>query len=232
MALTHEARPRAGAADPTLALPSRVIAVGIRDHEYDGATIRWAEHEALPGADAIHLVHAYVHDERALLSRRITEQAVQRVRAARPDVLVEGSTVQGLPMDVLHEFTAVVDLLVIGDDAPRADDQHRVAKRIQGHARCPVVTVPRGVEPTAARPVTVIVTATGTSDAALRFAADAATRHHVPLHVVDASTQRGDWLSAVATGSSLLVAARDALPALRALHSAARCPVAIVPNAE
>src|SRR5213592_2502100 len=103
----HEARPRAGGGGPTLTLPNRVIALGVRDPEYDAAAIRWLEHEAVGGADAVHLVHAYVpsglDDARTALGRRIAAQAVQQLRIARPDLLVDGSAVQGLPEDVLHE---------------------------------------------------------------------------------------------------------------------------------
>jgi hypothetical protein len=177
----------------------RIIAVGVRDHTYDAATLAWAEHEAVPGADALHLVHAYVplrldgctwdpvrreRDARALLGRRVTAQAVQRARTACPGVLVDGSTIQGLPADVLHEFSAVADVLVIGDDSIDPTEVRKIAWRVQDHARCPVVSVPRHYEPSKAdEPVTVVVDETGLAESAMRFAAREAIRHDVTLQV-------------------------------------------------
>jgi hypothetical protein len=184
---------------PRLLHPGRVIAVGVRDHEYDEATLSWVEREAVSACDAVHLVHAYVplrldgctwdpvrreRDARALVGRRITSQAVQRVRAARPDVLVDGSTIQGLPEDVLQEFSTVVDLLVIGDDSALPSSVRKIAWRVQDHARCPVVTVPRGYRPACAdEPVTVVLSETGLAEPVMRFGAQAATRHERTLQV-------------------------------------------------
>jgi hypothetical protein len=176
----------------------RVIAVGVRDHQYDATTLDWAEGDAVAGADALHLVHAYVplrldgctwdrvrreRDARALLGRRVTAQALQRVRAARPDVVVDGSTIQGLPTDVLHEFSTIADLLVLGDDSTAPDTVRRITWRVQDRARCPVVTVPHGRLPAPDLPVTVVLGETGLSEPALRFAADAASRQHAVLQV-------------------------------------------------
>jgi hypothetical protein len=178
--------------------PGRVIAVGVRDHEYDAATLTWAEDEAVAGADVLHLVHAYVplrldgctwdpvrreRDARALVGRRITSQAIQRARAARPDVLVDGSTIQGLPADVLQEFSGVADVLVIGDDSDQPDQVRKIAWRVQDHARCPVVTVPHSYQPSSDEPVTAVLAETWLSEPVLRFAAEAATRRRVTLQV-------------------------------------------------
>jgi hypothetical protein len=191
-ALSNQARPRT-------ARPGRVIAVGVRDHAYDAATLSWAQAEATGGADALHIVHAYVplrldgctwdpvrrqRDARALVGRRITAQAVQRARTARPDVLVDGSTILGLPADVLQEFSTVADLLVIGDDSDLPEQVRKIAWRVQDHARCAVVTVPHTYRPTTIdEPVTVVLSESGLSEPVLRFGADAATRHNVTLQV-------------------------------------------------
>jgi hypothetical protein len=230
----HEAQPRTAAHDPTLTLPNRVIALGVRDCAYDAAAIRWLEHEAVGGADAVHLVHAYVpcgpDAARTMLGRHIAAQAVQRLRTARPDLLVDGSAVQGLPEDVLHEFSSVVDMLVIGDDAGNAEAR-RITWRLQDAARCPVVTVPRSPLESRSGPVTVIAAGGRPSAPALHFGADAAARHGCDLRVLrlDAGG-RGEPLAAAAATSSLLIAAGDVVRLLRS-GAPLRCPVVAVPNA-
>jgi hypothetical protein len=198
MAVLHETRTLTAPVGPRTRL-GRVIVVGVRDTDHDSPTLRWAEREALVGVDVVHLVHAYVplrldgctwdpvrreRDARALAGRRVTAQAVQRVRAACPGLLVEGSTVQGLPDDVLHEFSCVVDLVVIGDDSGAPDRIRKIAWRVQDHARCPVISVPRAPSPAAAsEPVTVVLTEAGLAEAALRFGAETAVRHDLTLQV-------------------------------------------------
>ncbi len=242
MTALRDARP-AGAA-PRLVEPGRVIAIGIRDHVHDAATLSWAEAEATAGADGLHLVHAYVplrldgcswdpvrreRDARGLLGRRVTAQAVQRVRAACPDLLVDGSTIQGLPEDVLHEFSSLVDLLVIGDDSADPDRVRKIAWRIQDRARCPVVCVPRAYRASSAgEPVTVVVAEGGPSEPAMRFAADVARRHNVGLEVVRVEPEDA-WLPRIAARSSLLVAAGSGAP-LRSAAGPSHCPTVVVPD--
>lgn len=233
MVVAHETRPRASAADPTLTLPSRVIAVGVRDHEYDAAALRWLEYEASAGADAVHLVHAYVpcglDDACRTLGRRVAAQAVQRVRVARPDLLVDGSAVQGLPEDVLHEFTSVVDLLVIGD--PAAGPPRRTTWRIQQRAHCPVVAVPRQFRPPGTGPVTLVLPEGAPAEAVSRFATDSAARHAAHLNVIDdLGGQPGERLAEAAAGSLLIVLPHATAALLRQLPPLP-CPVAVVPMA-
>jgi hypothetical protein len=223
--------------------PGRVIAVGVRDHEYDSATLGWAQYEATSELDMLHVVHGFIplhldgcgwdpvrpgRDARAVLGRRITAEAVQRVHVHRPDLHVTGSAIPGLPEDVLYEFSLVADLLVIGDDAdPMA--RRRIASRIQRQAQCPVVTVPHGYRrPRQSGPVTVVTTSDAPSSRVMRFAADAAQRHGVELRVAANPLDDRDWRS-VASTSALIVAGTESADALRRLNDRG-CPAVIVPT--
>jgi hypothetical protein len=188
--------PTAGREHP--ARRPRCIAVGVRDREHDRAAIAWAIADAVAGTDQLHLVHAYVpllldggtwdpaacaRDTRYVAARRVVGQAVRRVMAGQYGVACTGSVIAGLPDDVMHELSDVVDLIVIGDDSASAGAR-TITWRVQDRARCPVVGVPanaRGVPD--ARPVTVLADDRGLSEAALRFGAEAALRHGVGLEV-------------------------------------------------
>ena len=174
----------------------RLIAVGVRNAADDIAALRWAAAEAQP-QDSVHVVHAFVplrvdgchwdpvrraRDARALTARRLTAQAVQRLRAMRVDIAVDGSAVAGLPADVLGEFSEIVDLMVLGDDAGASTGARPVTWQVQDFAACPVVCVP----PTGARfhaPVTVVADDHGLAPAALRFGIHWAQRHDVDVQV-------------------------------------------------
>lgn len=196
-------------AQPTPATSAtRLIAVGIRDLPSDDAVLRWAATEAMPG-DAVDVVHAFVpsrvnlcrwdsvhreRDRRALAARRVLTLAIRRARTMRVDLTVGGSTVAGLPDDVLVEYSRVVDLLVIGDDS--TDPQpvgRRITRRVQDVAGCPVISVPR----TGGRfdaPVSVLLDERGIVPEVLRFATEWAERHGVNLRVCRnwSSADRGE----------------------------------------
>jgi hypothetical protein len=208
-----------------------VIAVGVRDREYDAATLEWARYEAAPEVDVLHVVHAYIplhldgrvweptrpeRDARALVGRRITEQAVQRVRDVWPELRVAGTAIPGLPKDVLQEFSCVADLLVIG-----------AASRVQCQAHCPVVTVPRGYYcAEQSKPVTVVVSTQAASSQVMRFAADAAQRHGVELCVATNVLDDRDWRN-IARTSGLVVTGPESDGALSGMDGAG-CPIAVV----
>lgn len=172
-----------------------MVAVGVRNATDDVAALRWAAAEAMP-QDALHLVHAFVplrlygchwdpvrrlRDARALTAQRVTNQAVQRLRAMRVDLGIDGSAVAGLPEDVLIEFSEIVDLLVMGDDSSSVESR-RLSWRVQDQASCPVICVPSTVSRFDA-PVTVVVDERGLRPAALRFGIDWARRHDVNVQV-------------------------------------------------
>lgn len=204
MTLVHEALAPDVPLVQGLPMP-RTIAVGVRDLPLDGPVLRWAATDALPG-DALHVVHAYVplrldrcdwdpvrreRDHRAWAARQTAARATQRARMMRVDLKVDGSAVAGLPDDVLIEFSQVVDLLVIGDDSadePRSG--HRIARRVQDLAACPVISVPRAGGRFDA-PVTIVVDDRGLERGPLSFALDWAQRHGVNVRVCQAWRVRG-----------------------------------------
>ena len=174
----------------------RLIVVGVRNAADDVSVLRWAAAEALP-QDSLHVVRAYVpmgltdchwdpvrrsRDARLLAARRLTSQAVQRLRAMRVDIAVAGSAVAGLPEDVLVEFSEVVDLIVIGDDGAPPAHAREVARQVQKHACCPVVSVPAAASRFDAA-VSVLIDERGLRPGALRFAIDWAQRHDVNVQV-------------------------------------------------
>jgi hypothetical protein len=178
------------------AVGHRLVAVGVRDPSADRAALDWAVTDAL-SLDTLHVVHGFVplrldrctwepvrraRDARELAAQRVVSQSVQRARELRGDLRIGGSSVAGLPDDVLVEFSQVVDLLVIGDDSTAPSGNHRVAWRVQSLAACPVVSVPSA----GARfdlPLSVVVDEHGLIEPVLRFAIESAQRHSVGVRV-------------------------------------------------
>lgn len=178
----------------------RLIAVAVQDADRDAAALAWAAFDAVAGVDSVHVVHCYIplhvddcswapvtraRDDRRQAAKRIAATAVQRLRAMRPGLTVDGSAIAGLPSDVVIELSSVVDVVVVGADRPgRSIGTRHVALRVQEHARCPVVCVPAGHRlPDDGPPVTVVAGADGIPEAAMRFAAGYAHRHGVALQV-------------------------------------------------
>ena len=177
----------------------RLIAVGVRDPTHDAAPLAWAAADAQAGCDAVHVAHAYVplrlqgcawepvareRDARYLAGSRIAARAVQRVVSLSSGLRTGGSTIAGLPEDVLIELSTVVDLLVIGDDSAAPPGARRIAWRVQDAASCPVVAVPHGWRPTSAgHPVTLVVDELGIRPGAIEHAAAAAMRRGSGLRV-------------------------------------------------
>lgn len=227
---------RADAVDPPAATPParRVIAVGVRNHEHDQAPLQWAVTEAGARGDTLHVVHSYlpVHlegctwepvqrarDARYVAGRRAVAQAIQRVHAASPVLTVDGSTVAGLPVDVLDELSVFVDLLVVGDDsgAPAGRvSRTRTTWWVQDVARCPVVAVPPGRPVRPDRPVTVVLGEHG-SAATVEYAAEWARRHRTMLRI----SQPDDGVSA--DDPEGLAASQEDLD-IQACHWQARYP--------
>lgn len=191
----HEARARSR----TPVAEGRLIAVGVRDLQHDAAALAWAAAEAQAGCDAVHVVHAYVplrlqgcawepvareRDARYLAGSRVAAQALQTVVSLNAGLRAGGSTIAGLPDDVLVELSTVVDVLVVGDDSAAPAGVRRIAWRVQDAAACPVVAVPHGWRPDpAGHPVTLVVDELGIRPAAMRHAVSAAVRHGVGLRV-------------------------------------------------
>lgn len=182
----------------------RMIAVGVGDADADAAVLGWVAGEAVPGRDVVHVVHAYVpaglegclwepmsrrRDSVRLAASRAGAMAVQRLRLARPGLRVECSVVGGLPVDVLHEFSHLADLTVIGHAAGA-----RVSPQLSAWMGAgPVVRVPeRWRTPAAGSPVAVLVDGTDLPAAGIAFAADWARRHGAAVQVCVASSRRYD----------------------------------------
>jgi hypothetical protein len=179
--------------------PPRLIGVGIHDVVHDRATLEWAVADAAPAIDQVHVVHGYVplrldgcawppvstvRDRRHGAATRVVAQAVQRAQEGHPRLEVGGSAIGGLPEDVLIELSHVVDLLVIGDDSYDPLIARKITTRVQEHAHCPLVCVPRDYLPAAEpRPVTVVADDRGLLEPVLAFATSLARRHGVGLQV-------------------------------------------------
>src|SRR3954469_25897594 len=180
-------------------LAQRLIGVGVHDVLHDRATVEWALDEAAPGRDVVHLVHAYVplrldgcawapvstdRDRRHTAASRIVAQAVQRASEGHHALEIGGSAIGGLPDDVLIELGSVVDLLVIGDDSHDRLIDRKISSRVQAHARCPIISVPRDYfAPADDRPITVVVDEDGLAEQVMAFAADFARRRNRTLLV-------------------------------------------------
>lgn len=192
---SHEARAHAASSAPA----GRLIAVGVRDPEYDAAALAWAVADAQADCDAVHVVHAYVplrlegcawepvareRDARYLTGSRVAARAVQTAVSLDPGLRTGGSTIAGLPEDVLIELSTVVDLLVVGDDSAAPPGSRRIAWRVQDAAGCPVVAIPHGWRATAlGHPVTLVVDELGIRPGAMRHAVSAALRRGSGLRV-------------------------------------------------
>ena len=177
----------------------RLVGVGIHDVLHDRATLEWAVTDAVPGLDQVHVVHAYVplrldgcawapvtavRDRRHVAATRVVAQAVQRASEGHAGLEVGGSAIGGLPDDVLIELSHVVDLLVIGDDSHDAVTARKITTRVQDHAHCPLICVPRDYfPPDEPRPVTVVADDRGLLGPVMTFAAALARRHGVGLQV-------------------------------------------------
>jgi hypothetical protein len=207
-------------AGPTRAEPAtasaqrRLIAVGVRDDDRDASTLKWALDEAVPGLDRVHVVHAFVplriegcswqpvaevRDTRREQAHRVISRSLQKMRSSNPTLDVGGSAVGGIPDDVLVEFSEVVDLEVIGEDASRGRITRTTTSRLLPKARCPVVVVPHDygqlpVEPLL--PVTVVVDTLDLPSTLLEQGLREALRRGTSLrvaHVWSALHEEGPW---------------------------------------
>jgi len=178
----------------------QLTVVGVGDTERDDAAVAWAIAHA-GQHDVVHLVHAYLplsltectwppvvasRDARRTAARVALARVLQRTRERYPDVHVEGSVVAGLTADVLIEFSAIVDRIVVTEDHENASMLHQVAHRLAGTARCPTVVIAPAFDPagvTGTAPVTLLADSAVLPEAALQFAYAEAVREGVALCV-------------------------------------------------
>lgn len=194
--------PRGAAGDAVIedvTRSGRTIAVGVRDNLRDAATLTWAMHEARADIDVLRLLHAYVAmrpnaptvaprpgpaNSPFAAGNQVLTDAARTVSRAHPDLRTKQFAIAGLPEEVLVEQSAIVELLVIGDDSANIEETRKITRLIQTRAGCPVVSVPTGYRPGSDRSaVTVIAGDRGLSDSAIRFGADMAIRHRATLQV-------------------------------------------------
>src|SRR4051812_12908788 len=180
-------------------LAQRLIGVGVHDVLHDRATVEWPLGGAAPGRDVAPLVHAYVplrldgcawapvstdRDRRHTAASRIVAQAVQRASEGHHALEVGGSAIGGVPDDVLIELGSVVDVLGIGDDSHDPLIGRKISTRVQDHARCPIISVPRDYfRAEDDRAITVVVDEDGLTEPVMAFAADLARRRNRTLLV-------------------------------------------------
>lgn len=189
-----------------LSATSRLTVVGIGDVEGDGSAVAWAM-QAARGADVVHLVHAYIpidipgcswapvvarRDARRTVARLSMSKALQRIRAGHYPTATDGSVVAGLPADVLVEFSAVADLLIVCEDGPAdaISPRHRtVTEQVAHSAMCPVVIVSPTFDPSAGRadaPVTLLLRGAEIPTRAIEFAYSEAVRMGASLCIAQA----------------------------------------------
>jgi nucleotide-binding universal stress UspA family protein len=178
----------------------RLTVVGVADEDRDAGAIAWAMGQAR-GTDVVHLVHAYVpisipecswppvvesRDARRTSARLLLARALQRVQAAHGKIEIDGSVVAGVPADVLVEFSALVQLVVVSEDSAGTASRHRTAETLAHSSLCPVAIVQPSykAEPSDTdRPVTLMIDAAVIPLAALEFARAEAARLETSLCV-------------------------------------------------
>ena len=142
--------------DESRAEPRRLIVVGIRDVDRDQANLAWTLAEARR-PDSVHVVHTFhplvingctwdpvqrVRDGRRAAARMVVSKTLQRLRSVHPDLELDGSAVAGRPVEVLLEFSQVVDLLVVGDHDPRGFNEGYTARELARRCDCLLAVIP------------------------------------------------------------------------------------------
>ena len=216
------------------AAPGSVV-VGYDGTDHAAAALDWAAHEAARRSGTLHVVYAadypglvpgpigvspYLPERAISIAAEVTAEGVARARELEPGLHVTHLTEVGSASGVLVQESSGAALLVVGT---RGHGElagallGSVAFTVSAHAHCPVVVV-RGdtAPPGPDRPVVVGVDGSPSSEAALRFAAAAATEAQAPLVLVAAwrpaaaETWEAAYWTSVAPGAELGEAARRA----------------------
>ena len=177
---------------------------------YDGspaatAAVHWAANEAERRSVDLELVHAYAtpvmfgamgagaspstFDAIRLDAEHIAGEGTQLVHREAPSLRVRTEIVVGPPAAVLRERSHDAQMLVVGVSGHHAlagAVLGSVTSRLAGAVTCPFVVVQPGiaVEDWDALPVVVGLDGSGSSETALEFAFDTASRRDVPLLAV------------------------------------------------
>lgn len=175
-----------------------MILVGVDGSRSALAAVRWAALEAERRQVGLRLVEACpwgaadveaLPDDKdlgSLLRRTAQDQVQEAVEVAGkvvPDLAVSADVETGHPIPVLVDASHGAEILVLGNRGLGGVTgmlAGSVVIALAAHAVCPVVVV-RGEERPPAGPVVVGVDGSPASDAALRFAVEAASARGVPL---------------------------------------------------
>ena len=190
----------------------RPIVVGLDGSESSAAAAAYAATEAVAREAPLHLLHAtgtpavpvdlYGSMAVELALRDVAEKLLDRmtgsIMAAYPDLAIEPRLVSGPAAAALVTASIGARLLVVGTRGLGGFETlvlGSVAHQVAAHAHCPVVVVRGRITRDGTAPVVAAVDDSAVAEDVLRFAFDAALRHHVPLVVVrawspDASVMR------------------------------------------
>lgn len=180
--------------------PERTIVVGVDDSDNSLVAVDAAATEAALRHVPLRIVHADPFESAADTTAgplprgpgRCVNRAMERARAAHPDLKVVGEVARGFPQPALVKASSQAELVVIGDRGLKAVARallDTVAGGLIRQASCPVLVtrglgVPDG-------PVVVGVDGSPNSQTAVGFAFAEADLHHRPLMIVHAWSRPG-----------------------------------------
>lgn len=183
--------------------PMHPIVVGVDGSAPSHAALRYACEEAEVRGLPLSLLHAWQPfpafaggtwsaepftlspGEVERMARRVLKHAAAVADACAPDVRHEQHLVKRAPAGALLEASESALMVVVGGRG-RAEDESGwvgpVPLRVGARSSCPVIVVPS--QPRLTGPVVVGVDGSGTSESALAFAFEEASRRRVPLRAV------------------------------------------------
>lgn len=176
----------------------RRIVIGLDRSPESAAALAWAAADGVPGADSLHIVHAYpglacseaagaradrvdANDQRRVAARQLVDTTVRSLCETRPGLHVDGSAIAGDPVAVLSDRSRRADLVVIGGvsagSEPARGPGRRIGAQVADRAACPVVVVPDGPKPVSDLPVVVLLAGGDLPRSAVDFAFAEADRN-------------------------------------------------------
>jgi nucleotide-binding universal stress UspA family protein len=183
-------------------MSSYPVLIGYDGSTSAGAALTWAQDEAARRSAPLELVYVYewaasvtpvplgaAWPDPAVRREAVAtvDEAVARAHAARPQVELTGTVVDGTVVPTLRKLSEQAQLLVLGNRGLGGFTgllAGSVATGVATHARCPVVVV-RGSTPPE-QPVVVGVDDSPDADRAVGFGFDQAAARGVPLVAVRA----------------------------------------------
>jgi nucleotide-binding universal stress UspA family protein len=180
------------------------VVVGLGGAHHGVPELDWAAREAHARNRPLHVVRAYhlsqatlpwesatdhmIIDDLRQVAEKHVRDALTHIRIQWPDLVVEGSVVDGIAWDVLRDASADAEMTVVGSrhlSAVGCAVLGSVSTVVAATGHGPVVVV-RGPAGDAAEKPEVVVGVDGSEDmdSVLAFAIDYASRHNRPLHAV------------------------------------------------